>query len=332
MFSKIDKDKFNNIDFIKVCMSILVVATHTDLFSLIEKEDIRELVITALAFKVPFFFTASGFLIYHKVVNANYIEKINRFKFWIKKTFRLYLVWTIVYLPFTIYGLWNSGYGFLKSIFVFVRNVVFVGQNYLSWPLWYLLGTLVAGIILYVLFKYKVKSSYIYIMAIIMALLGILIDYYHENQIMNVYIDKYYSIFQTTRNGLFQGFPYIVIGMFIAEKGLIKSNILYCIFILFFLLHMFGIKVATFIMIYALFSIVIQHDFKNRTDNLYLNFRLTNTVVYFTHMIWVGILLLFSPIDLSPIPLFLITVFCSLFIGYIVVKNKENKIVKKIFR
>lgn len=332
MFYKINKQNFNNIDFIKVCMSILVVATHTDLFSIIEKENIRELIIAALAFKVPFFFTASGFLIYYKVVNASYIEKMDRLRFWIKKTLRLYVLWTMVYLPFTIYGLWNSDYGLVKSIFVFIRNVVFVGQNYLSWPLWYLLGTLVAGIILYVLFKYKVKSSFLYILAICMALLGVLIDYCHEHQIMNLYIDKYYSVFQTTRNGLFQGFPYIVIGMFIAEYGLVRLNILYCIFIPNFVLHMFGVKFATFIMIYALFSIIIQHDFKDRKDNLYLNFRLTNTVVYFTHMIWVGILLLLSPISLSPMSLFLITVFCSLLIANIVIKNKGNKIIKLFFR
>ena len=43
MFYKINKQNFNNIDFIKVCMSILVVATHTDLFSIIEKEKVIQL-------------------------------------------------------------------------------------------------------------------------------------------------------------------------------------------------------------------------------------------------------------------------------------------------
>lgn len=120
-------------------MSVLVVATHTGLFSLIHDKELADTLINSLAIKVPFFFVASGFLVWYKIGNSSIEDKKTKLRRWINKTFRLYIVWTILYLPFTIYGFYHDGIPVLKSLVVFTRNVLFVGQNFLSWPLWYLL-------------------------------------------------------------------------------------------------------------------------------------------------------------------------------------------------
>lgn len=62
---RISRLNFNNIDCIKVCMAVLVVATHTNLFSVISSIEWRETLINALAIKVPFFFAASGFEVWY---------------------------------------------------------------------------------------------------------------------------------------------------------------------------------------------------------------------------------------------------------------------------
>ena len=182
------------------------------------------------------------------------------------------------------------------------------------------------------LIKNNIKENTIYLIAIILASLGVLIDWFRDNHMFNSLLDIYFSIFQTTRNGFFKGFPYIVIGISIAQKGVLNLRVLYSIFILAFAAHMFGFKLATFIMTYALFSIIIQYDFKSRSDNLYRNFRLTSTVVYFVHMIWVGIFLLLCPIKISNVCLFLLVAICSLLTSCFVIKNKDNRFVKLCFR
>ena len=92
MFNKITRSDYNNIDCIKVCMAFFVVATHTNLFSIIESQRISDILTTALSIKVPFFFAASGFLVWRKVANASKEDKLKRLVGWMNKTRRLYIV------------------------------------------------------------------------------------------------------------------------------------------------------------------------------------------------------------------------------------------------
>lgn len=332
MFSKVNRNDYNNIDCIKVCMAVLVVATHTEFFSFIKSQNVSDILTTALSIKVPFFFTASGFLVWKSVVDASIEEKLKKVTRWLSKTKRLYIVWTLIFLPYTIYGFYNSDLSFTKSCVVFIRNVLLVGQNYLSWPLWYLLGMLVAGYIYKYLLIRKAGEYVIYSLAAILAITGIMIDWLHDNNLLVSLCDGYYSLFQTTRNGFFQGFPYIIIGISIAQRGVLNIRLLYVVFVLAFSAHMLGFKLATFVMTYALFSIVIQYDFKPRQDNLYKNLRLTSTIVYFVHMLYVGVFLLLCPIKFPNVLLFVVVVACSFLTSYIVIKNKNKRIVKFCFR
>ena len=328
------KANYNSIDVIKVCMSVLVVATHTGLFSLIYDKELADTLINSLAIKVPFFFVASGFLVWYKIGNSSIDVKKAKLRRWINKTFRLYIVWTMVYLPFTIYGFWHDGIPVLKSLVVFIRNVLLVGQNYLSWPLWYLLGMLVAGVITYlIVVVWKRKMRVLYFIATFFAISGVLLDYCQEHHIVQIITEPYYKLFHTTRNGFFEGLPYITIGIAIASGHIIKEKkILTALFLGSLVFHMMGIKLATFVTVYALFCIVIQFDLPNRNDSFYANCRLTSTIIYFVHMIWVGLLTLLLPIKLSPLWLFVIVVLLSFLTASFVIRNKENRLFRYCFR
>lgn len=328
------KTNYNSIDVIKVCMSVLVVATHTGLFSLIHNKELADTLINSLAIKVPFFFVASGFLVWYKIGNSSIDVKKAKLRRWINKTFRLYIVWTIVYLPFTIYGFYYDGVPVLKSLVVFIRNVLLIGQNFLSWPLWYLLGMLVAGVITYlIVVVWKRKMTVLYVVATLFAISGVLLDYCNEHMYMQTITEPYYKLFQTTRNGFFEGLPYITIGMAIASGHVIRSKaVLSVLFLGSFALHMFGIKLATFAAVYALFSVVLSFDLPNRNDSFYANCRLTSTIIYFVHMIWVGLLTLLLPIKLSPLWLFVIVVLLSFLTAIFVIRNKENRLFRFCFR
>lgn len=313
-------------------MALIVVAIHTNPQSCIQIDNLRNLLVSFYSFAVPFFFITSGFLLWNKVADGCLNDKLSRIRVWMKKTLRLYIVWTIIYLPFTIYGFCLDGTGILKSSVIFLRNTLLIGQNYWSWPLWYLLGMIVAGCMVWLMVKLGWKSKYMYVVAVVLAILGCLLDECHARGWFNVVVNPYFKLFETTRNGFFQGFPYIMIGITIATEGVLKSKkLLSFILLLSFLAHMSGLRFATFVMTYALFSLVIQFDLKDCADNLYRNCRFTSTIVYFVHMLWVGTLPLLFP-NLTSIYLFIAVVILSFLTARIVIYFKDTQIVKFCFR
>lgn len=332
--SRVLDTDFNNIDLLKVCMSVLVVATHTELFSIISDIGSRDSLITALSIKVPFFFVASGFLVWNKIWNANRDEKLRRLKKWISKTARLYVVWTIIYLPFTIYGFYIDDVELTKGVMVFLKNFIFVGENYLSWPLWYLLGMLIASIIIYYMVKWNWKTKTMCLVGVSFAVLGVMINWLSSEGYAESILNIYFKLFKTTRNGFFEGLPYILIGVFIASKGVIRSKLFLCIsFVLSFILHMCGFRFATFIVVYTVFSLVIQINIGQRSENsIFKNMRLTSTIVYFVHMIYVGLLSIFCPIKIEPVLLFSSVVLISFLTAWVVIRFKETSVVKLLFR
>ena len=326
MISKIANKEYNNIDFVKVCMAFVVVAIHTHPQNSCSIVWIRELLTNIFDIAVPFFFVTSGFFIWNKICDASKEEKILRLKGWIKKTIRLYLLWTLIYIPFTIYGFYTDKLSLAKSLIVFFRNFLLVGENYLSWPLWYLLAMLVAACIIYIMVKCNFKGRTMCFVGIIFALIGYCLD---KGIIPS---DVYFSLFKTTRNGFFVGIQYILIGMLIASKGIIKSpKILFAILVVSFLFHAFGYKLAKFALIYSFFSLVLQINLK-RNNNLYRNLRLTSTIVYFVHMLWMGLITILFPNTLSPILSFSIVAILSMATAVFVIKRQDIYVVKLLFK
>ena len=229
-------------DLIKFCLSLVVVWIHTgtnDLFGL-----------ATLA--VPAFFILSGFFLWNKLfATEDSGERRRILSRWLKRILRLYLIWTLIYLPFAVIGIVQDGLPFYKGILVWLRNVVLVGENYLSWPLWYLLGLLWAGLILYLSNKLSLPFWGVCVLGIVMASLPFLLKL--ESRPL------YLSLFKTTRNGLFVGFPLMMLG------GLLR----------------------------ALFPSLKGWNAGTWQQRTGLALRFQSIHIYLTHMLWAGGLILF---------------------------------------
>lgn len=322
-----NRREFNGIDCMKLIMAVFVVAIHTAPQSVIRYPYVPSLLESVYSLAVPFFFTASGFLLFNNLGDDTpKREKLRRLTKYIRKAVRLYLIWTTIYLPFTVYGLYLDNVGFVKSVAIFLRNIVFIGENYLSWHLWFLLAMIVAGGLIYLMVLLDWKSLSMYIVAILLFVIGFGLDYLHSLGFAEIY----YKIFDTTRNGLFQGFPFIMVGIFIAQGNIVSKQYQVILFILSLVIYMCGVKLMALLVIYSLFSMVISMAFKKRPDNLYANIRLTSTVVYFTHMVWVGLIKILLP-ELSPLALFLIALLLSVATSRIALRYKDNAFVRLSF-
>ena len=185
-------------DLLKFLLSIIVVWIYTgtnDLYGLTK-------------FVVPILFFLSGFFLSGKMFREirgreeRGCESI--VGIWLLKTLRLYVIWTVIYLPFAIVGFEKEGIPVRESAIQYIQNVVFVGENYLSWPLWYLLGLLQAGIIIWIGEKIRLPLwGYL-----ILALMFYLLPDYLQLESNHLYL----SLFKTIRNGFFLGFPCMVLG------------------------------------------------------------------------------------------------------------------------
>lgn len=322
---------YYNIDIAKVVFAIFVVAIHTlQPFTATLSSEARHIVTALLSLAVPFFFVASGFLLGNKLNSTNREGQLAYLKKWIYRIGRLYLFWTLIYLPYAIYGFSIENLGFIKSLAIYTRNILLVGENFWSWPLWYLLAMFVAGCIIYLLLLCQVKRTYWYILAAFFAFAGVLLDQLHASDWGGV--NLYYSLFKTTRNGFFIGFPYMALGLFTSSHGTRLHQIaLFALLMIGFAAQLFDIPLSNFVTIYALFVLILGINVPTRTDDLYMNMRLSSSVIYFTHMLWVGLLLLLFP-KLLAIPLFVTAVIFSCLTAVVTIRYKEKGAVQLLFR
>ena len=96
---------------------------------------------------VPFFFTVSAFLFFRRIdVQAGWRDEVNlaQLKHFLRRIGTLYLVWTIIYLPYTAIQLHNGA-----SILRWLFDCVFNGSYY---HLWFLPALMLATLIVYLLY------------------------------------------------------------------------------------------------------------------------------------------------------------------------------------
>ena len=154
------KTNYNSIDLFKFIMAIFVVAIHTEPFYYCENELFKQFFSELTACAVPFFFMASGYLLARKL-NSPYCSEENQRVVisYLKKIIKMYLVWTAIYFPLAIYDYHLNGYSVPYCILITIRKIIFRGQNYNSWMLWYLLATIYASVVILATMKLKFKSK-----------------------------------------------------------------------------------------------------------------------------------------------------------------------------
>ena len=322
---------YPHIDIAKCMMAIFVVAIHTYPQSIIGNPSLENLILRVYQMAVPYFFVVSGFFLGNKIRGQEPLHHVRR---WLKHVFVLYAIWTVLYLPYTFYGFWIEQTKVTTAVIVFARNFLLVGENYMSWPLWYLLGMLMAGIIIYLFLRLGLGLKSMIGFAVLLVIVGAWLDYNHDNDVANPLIQTYFRLFKSTRNGLFQGFPYMVMGLMIAKGMAIIRNYLLllalgCSTLIIWLL---GCDYALFLVIYFLVQTLLKSDRKEEPKLFRgnMSLRIISNVIYFTHMMWVGILVLCFHIE-NGMTVFLASLLVSIVASYIVGRNMGNRWVRLCF-
>ena len=332
------KKNYNVIDIGKFVASFLVVAIHTHPLQGVENTFVQRLFEVIASLAVPFFFICSSFFFFLNPDIRTYRQKIYKFV-------RYYVIWSIIYIPLTIYGIILDGSTVGKQILLLFRGYFLIGENYYSWSLWYLLALIYSFSLICFLISKNVSTKSIGACSVGVYLVSCVVDCLVTNRdslsgIMRFGTRALGAIFVNGR--LFTAPIYIFIGYMLSllySRLIVKQSfirkIATILVVVFGLLRCFianlwldgWMKVAMSVCVFVVLL------FTQLPDSIWFSrLRKLSVVVYFVHLYVYFIVQKISVRGQYGMAAFLWTVGISFVIGCIVVCcGKNNQLLKKIF-
>ncbi len=263
------KDRYYLIDLFKLLGAISIVATHTIatggrtgvFYTLLSK--------IVYGLPVPFFFVCSGFLLGSKLLKKDTVIK-DTITSYIKRLIIPLCFWCFV-SQFFLYD-FIGGYNNVNFWITLVQNFFFSPWS----AMWYVMGLIIAIIIIYPFIKKK-KFKELIILSLVMYLVSLLFGNYYfliKNDTVTNIFTVYKRIFLTTRNGLFYGLPFTSFGILIAylkTKKDINYNKVLMITIVSFITLLFEIFMLEKKEVFEVSSLYISNIFLVPSFVLYLS-------------------------------------------------------------
>lgn len=318
--------QYNAIDVTRLFMAICVVAIHTRPLESVTNTVIMSLYNTVLALAVPFFFMATGFLLFDnmddKKSGSTYLRKLKNHGI---KLIKAYIMWSIIFLPVSIYGYYYEGESVIKAIFLYIRNLFFQGEHFYSWHLWYLLSAIYTiGLIWLLVKKVNGDLRICAAVAIVFFLLAHLLDYsVVRMESLPLVLKKIVKLYQVTfgRGRMLSGTYLIIFGMLVAKHKKIIARIPSLFLIggvsVTFIISAFLNNMFTLLMTIVLLFACIQKIKIRGNKSIFRYMRRTSTVIYYTHMLFFLYSLKQGMQGQFGVEAFVITVLCTLILAWI---------------
>jgi len=265
---KENKVNYQNLDILKYVSAILIIILHMRPF--LNFSDQLDLAFNNIVTRicVPIFLVITGYFVAKKEkINSNYIKE------YIKKTIPLYVLWSIIYIPiiiaiiFQYQSVINSYLSslnisfplFIMLLALLLPIVLIVAFFYTGtyYHLWYF-PALIFSLLLLKKWKQKFNIKYLLGMSFIFLLFGATETYYGVLPLsIKELLSYYYNIFFTTRNFLFFGLFYVVLGYFMGSKEKVYSKNCFVKLI-----------VSIFLLI---FEAILLHDIERLNSNILIS-------------------------------------------------------------
>ena len=160
---------------------------------------------------VPFFFACSGFLLFRKLGQLGEDEKKGALWKYVRHIAVMYLAWSLVYFAFVLIGWIQEEAPASVVLAYFHRAVVFTTYA----TIWFLPALLIGILVVHFLNR-RLSLRAVFFIGLVFYLLGTLGYSYsfmisRSSPLGNMY-RLYSDVFLTTRNGVFNGFPFVALG------------------------------------------------------------------------------------------------------------------------
>ena len=219
----VGKVHYYGLDMLKFIMALLVAARHVIQIFYPAESKWRIVIGYWLSnLGVPTFFAIAGFLFFKKAAedNNNTTAPIpaaaqnNKLRAYLWRVLKLYIFWSIIYLPIDIYNKQPIGF-YLKSWFLSSTII----------QLWYLPALIVAVLINWLLYKlFKTRTRMMLVCTALLFVIGWIVDNhlvfkYVAPPLLRSFAGWYTPKFMTMRNGIFYGSFYVAAGAWIAGRN-----------------------------------------------------------------------------------------------------------------
>lgn len=212
--SKRNKE-YGFVDIMKFLLSLLIVCAHFISENAAGRiSRIVDYASSTYVIVVPFFFVCSGFLLFRKLDGQDDRGKIMAY---CKKILVMYAGWSVLYIGFTI-ATWIRFGTTVGSVLHYALNAI----TYSTYKtIWFLPATVVGVLVTYRLYtKRGLKATCViagicYVFGCIGASYSFVLSGIAP---LNKILSIYNFIFYSSRNGLFNGFPFVVLGLLISKR------------------------------------------------------------------------------------------------------------------
>lgn len=206
-------NEFIAIDICKMFCAYAVVSIHLLPFADVSWEFMFWFNQVLCRLAVPFFFLSAGFFLYDK------IHKKDRMSAYIKRLLVLYLFYTVLHIGLIFKSYNEDGIMGVDKITIFLKDFFLKG---IYVHLWYLPALAIAAGICYLLMeRLKRNEREMMVLAVLCYGFGVSVNayspFFEQNPFLNGVITSYKTVFETTRNGVFFGFPYVFWGIFLKK-------------------------------------------------------------------------------------------------------------------
>ena len=208
------KREYPAIDIAKYIGALLVVAIHTFPFADISESFNLFFIATICRLAVPMFFVCSSFFLFQKIDRTPGHEGQNRqaLMHTLKRLGILYLIWTVIYLPYTIWNYASVGFSF-SALLGWIRDFFLNGSYY---HLWFLPALMLGLAIVYWLYTRKGMRDTLMI-CLALYLFGWLVNCFGPMweglPVVSVIYGFILKLLGTVRDGIFFAPIFVLIGL-----------------------------------------------------------------------------------------------------------------------
>lgn len=201
-------------DLVKFFLSLLVLAIHTKLYSMILYPWLR--------IAVPLFFMISAYFLFSKMRDASPDKQKVMLKKFVIRNLQLYFSWFIILLPMTIYlrkEQYFSG-GLLENAWAILRSILF-GSSFVA--SWFIMATIIGVLIIYWLCRILKKDLFVLVISLVVFCIVTLASSY-ESVIADTFLFTAITKYKAVSGSFVCSFPaalfWVFIGKLCAEQKL----------------------------------------------------------------------------------------------------------------
>ena len=322
MSNNVNKAEFSCIDIMKFFMAICVIAIHTRPFVEIDNDIFQALYEVIVRVAVPYFFMSSGYLLFKKLdYPYNDKKSIEKIKTNIVKTAKMYGIWTLVYMPITIYDYCTNGQSLYYNLEHFFQGLFFIGEHLNSWPLWYLLSAFYGLLIIYWLMKRKTNPSHVFVISFLIYIFGDLVDILIANMdLMPEWVCIFLRVYIKTflKGRITQGVFFISCGMMLSDLEIKLAKKHYILLVIGCVVYAFCpidfFKPLGLAIYSCIFFVLGLNVGEGKIYKYGIYCRSASKVMYYTHMIFytVYVMITYHEKEYYGIDVFLVTLLLSL--------------------